>query len=727
MGVVRWNSAASTSSLLLVAVVFYVAQLSRTVHAANDCSTSQFRCAAGDKCIPLTWHCDSDTDCPDGSDEVGCEKRTCSQTEFRCKNGNCIPSRWQCDNENDCEDKSDEDVVTCSNKTCSEEQFTCKSQECIPITWRCDGQEDCVDGSDEKDECLAATCTHEEFSCNNGKCITKRWVCDQDDDCGDGSDEKGCANVTCSSAEFMCSNGRCIPDRWHCDGDIDCLDGSDERNCPTTGRPSPCKVREFQCANGVDCIHTSWQCDGDPDCPDESDEANCTNTCRPDQFQCRNLHCIPGLLECNGKVECPDRSDEDHCNTTVNHCNPDTEFDCGGNHCIPKHLVCDGKNDCGAFEDEPRELCHKNECSTGHSGCSDICKDDPIGFHCECHPGFKLTEDNKTCDDVDECLIPGSCSQKCTNYKGGYKCECIEGYVPEPRDRHRCKAKGEWYPLAFFGGASSVYVQTRTLGFRCFARGLHRSVSYLKCTGTVIWSDTVKEEISSAPIDTGAPTKVIINEDLHDWLYWTDWESEVINKVNKFTGANLTGLANGVYSPMDIHVYHSYKQPQGENHCKPTNGQCSHLCLPAPTISPHSAKFSCACPNKMELQEDGHNCRIVETLVSTTLRPSTVAAVTDETVVYNASHNEVSAQPSVGHRDLLGKLDTGKLAGIVIGIGYVVYRQCLRRNITSMNFDNPVYRKTTEDQFSLEKNQYQPARSYPPVSTIFLSFIPLAS
>lgn len=45
-----------------------------------------------------------------------------------------------------------------------------------------------------------------------------------------------------------------------------------------------------------------------------------------------------------------------------------------------------------------------------------------------------------------------------------------------------------------------------------------------------------------------------------------------------------------------------------------------------------------------------------------------MAAVTDETVVYNASHNEVSAQPSVGHRDLLGKLDTGKLAGIVIGV-----------------------------------------------------------
>ncbi|KFM67948.1 Low-density lipoprotein receptor, partial [Stegodyphus mimosarum] len=68
--------------------------------------------------------------------------------------------------------------------------------------------------------------------------------------------------------------------------------------------------------------------------------------------------------------------------------------------------------------------------------------------------------------------------------------------------------------------------------------------------------------------------------------------------------------------------------------------------------------------------------------------------------------------------------DSGRIAGIIIGVlggltivlalvGFCVYKQYLRRNITSMNFDNPVYRKTTEDQFSLEKNQYQPAKSYP--------------
>lgn len=50
---------------------------------------------------------------------------------------------------------------------------------------------------------------------------------------------------------------------------------------------------------------------------------------------------------------------------------------------------------------------------------------------------------------------------------------------------------------------------------------------------------------------------------------------------------------------------------------------------------------------------------------------------------------------------------------VVLQIAFVVYRHYLHRNVTSMNFDNPVYRKTTEDQFSLEKNQYQPQRIYP--------------
>ncbi|KAI8438293.1 hypothetical protein MSG28_010866 [Choristoneura fumiferana] len=69
--------------------------------------------------------------------------------------------------------------------------------------------------------------------------------------------------------------------------------------------------------------------------------------------------------------------------------------------------------------------------------------------------------------------------------------------------------------------------------------------------------------------------------------------------------------------------------------------------------------------------------------------------------------------------------DAGVIAGIVVAvisgviilaalIAVVMYRHYVHRNVTSMNFDNPVYRKTTEDQFALEKNGYAPgSKLYP--------------
>lgn len=69
--------------------------------------------------------------------------------------------------------------------------------------------------------------------------------------------------------------------------------------------------------------------------------------------------------------------------------------------------------------------------------------------------------------------------------------------------------------------------------------------------------------------------------------------------------------------------------------------------------------------------------------------------------------------------------DAGVVAAIVVSvitgiiilaalIAVVMYRHYVHRNITSMNFDNPVYRKTTENQFSLEQNGYAPgSKLYP--------------
>lgn len=49
-----------------------------------------------------------------------------------------------------------------------------------------------------------------------------------------------------------------------------------------------------------------------------------------------------------------------------------------------------------------------------------------------------------------------------------------------------------------------------------------------------------------------------------DFIYWTDWETKSINRAHKTTGANKTMLISTLHRPMDIHIYHPYRQPDGE-------------------------------------------------------------------------------------------------------------------------------------------------------------------
>jgi very low-density lipoprotein receptor len=89
--------------------------------------------------------------------------------------------------------------------------------------------------------------------------------------------------------------------------------------------------------------------------------------------------------------------------------------------CIPIGKVCDKIQDCPDAEDEPLDKCGREECKLNNGGCSQLCQDTLVGFYCECRKGYKLASDNRTCEDINECEILGSCSQLCTNERGGFK------------------------------------------------------------------------------------------------------------------------------------------------------------------------------------------------------------------------------------------------------------------------------------------------------------------
>eukprot|EP00063_Salmo_salar_P064297 XP_014039132.1 PREDICTED: low-density lipoprotein receptor-related protein 1-like [Salmo salar] len=89
-----------------------------------------------------------------------------------------------------------------------------------------------------------------------------------------------------------------------------------------------------------------------------------------------------------------------------------------------------------------------------------------------------------------------------------------------------------------------------------------------------------------------------------EYIYWTDWETKSINRCHKTLGINKTTLITTLHRPMDIHIYHPYRQPEVFNHpCQTDNGGCSNLCLLSP-----GGGYKCACPTNFYLANDGHTC-----------------------------------------------------------------------------------------------------------------------
>ncbi|XP_039594902.1 low-density lipoprotein receptor-related protein 5 isoform X2 [Polypterus senegalus] len=127
------------------------------------------------------------------------------------------------------------------------------------------------------------------------------------------------------------------------------------------------------------------------------------------------------------------------------------------------------------------------------------------------------------------------------------------------------------------------------------------------------WADAKLSFIHRANLDGSLRQTVVKGTLTHpfaltlfgDTLYWTDWQTRSIHACDKKTGEKRKEILNGIYSPMDIQVLSSERQPYIRTPCEESNGGCTHLCL----LSPQEPFYSCACPTGVKLQEDGKTCK----------------------------------------------------------------------------------------------------------------------
>ncbi|XP_070948864.1 low-density lipoprotein receptor-related protein 8 isoform X5 [Macaca nemestrina] len=746
----------------------------------KTCADSDFTCDNG-HCIHERWKCDGEEECPDGSDESEATCM-CAPHEFQCGNRSCLAAVFVCDGDDDCGDGSDE--RGCADPACGPREFRCGRDgggACIPERWVCDRQFDCEDRSDEAAELCgrpgpgatsapAACATAAQFACRSGECVHLGWRCDGDRDCKDKSDEADCPLGTCHGNEFQCGDGTCVLAIKRCNQEQDCPDGSDEAGC-------------LQGLN--ECLHNNGGCSHI--CTDLKIGFECT--C-PAGFQLLDQKTCGDIDECK---------DPDACSQIcVNYkgyfkceCYPGYEMDLLTKNCKAAagkspSLIFTNRHEVRRIDLVKRnysrlipmlknvvaldvevatnriywcDLSYRKIYSAYMDKASDP-KEQEVLIDEQLHSPEGLAVDwvHKHIYWTDS----GNKTISVATVDGGRRCTLFSRNLSEPRAIAVDPLQGfmywsDWGNQAKIekSGLNGVDRQTLVSDNIEWPNGITLDL----LSQRLYWVDSKLHQLSSIDFSGGNRKMLISSTDFlshpfgiavfEDKVFWTDLENEAIFSANRLNGLEISILAENLNNPHDIVIFHELKQPRAADACKLSvqpNGGCEYLCLPAPQISSHSPKYTCACPDTMWLGPDMKRCYRAPQSTSTTTLPSTTrtgpatTGAPGTTVHRSTDQNHSTETPNLaaavpssvsvprapsislstlspatsnhsqhyGNEDSkMGSTVTAAVIGIIVPIvviallcmsGYLIWRNWKRKNTKSMNFDNPVYRKTTEEE-----------------------------